>query len=214
MSWRNLDWLDVERQEYETALNDRVREAYLAAYSVLNKTFRARKQLYELEAAEAKNDAMFEDTIQQITYVEFRWDEQTQALAVMALSLLATLNKSFLDQLKALFDKSHAPDPKGYDGKSELQRRIAEYYARFGIALEKLDAFETVREVELARNCCLHCQGEVTDDYRNQTQQRLVGNDGKINITPELLDRVIVELARFSRELSDQLKNVREKTNR
>ena len=102
MSWRKLDWLDVERREYETALNDRVREAYLAAYSVLDRTFRARKEWYESEAADAKNEATREETGQQIMYVEFRWDEQTQALAAMALSLLATVNKSFLDQMSAL----------------------------------------------------------------------------------------------------------------
>ena len=90
---------------------------------------------------------------------------------------------------------------------------MAEYYARFGIALEKVDGFDAVREVELARNCCLHRQGELNDDYRNQTHQRLVGNDGKINITPDLLDRLLLELAGFSRELSAQLKKVREKTN-
>ena len=81
--------------------------------------------------------------------------EQTEALAAMALALLATLMKDFLKEQKRQMDKTHPPDAKGYPGKSELLRRVSEYKARFNIDLQKIEGFETVREVELARNCCL-----------------------------------------------------------
>jgi hypothetical protein len=43
MTWKSLDWIDVQIWEYDNALNDRVREAYLAAYTVLQKSYLARK---------------------------------------------------------------------------------------------------------------------------------------------------------------------------
>jgi len=33
---------------------------------------------------------------------------------------------------------------------------VTEYNARFGVDLEQIECFETVREVELAHNCCVH----------------------------------------------------------
>jgi hypothetical protein len=209
VSWHDLDWLDVQVWEYETALNDRVRESYLAAHSVLEKTFNARKVWYEETMAKATGEVDAETASQQLMYTEQRWHEQKQALAAMALSLLAGLNKSFLDQLKGLFGKTHPPEPKGYAGKSQIHRQIAEYKVRFNVDLEKIKTFGSLREVELARHCCLHNEGELTPDYRQQTKCRLVGQDGKINMTPDLLDLFILELATFSKEISGELKVLR-----
>jgi hypothetical protein len=144
-------------------------------------------------------------------YQEYRWDEQMQALAAMALSLLATSNKSFLDQLKGLFNIIRPPDKKGYRGKSQLQKQIAEYNGRFGVDLEKINGFETIREVGLARDCCLHNEGMLTEEYRQQTKQRLVDKYERISVNPKLLDTFLLEISQFSRELCAQMKDMREK---
>lgn len=140
---------------------------------------------------------------------EYRWGEQTQALAAMALTLTASANKSFLDQMKRLFSGTHPPDPKPYPGRSQLFKQISEYKARFGVELDKITAFETVREVELARNCCVHDEGRLSEDYSKQTRQRLVGTHGYIDITPDLLTTFLLEISEFARELSAQIKVVR-----
>jgi hypothetical protein len=210
MSWQNLDWIDVEVWEYDTVLNDLIREPYLAAYSVLAKTYQARKANYEEEVNNAGSGAEVEAANQQLMYSDYRWDEQTRALAAMTIGLLASQNKLFLEGVKRLFDKLYPRNTKGYPGKSNLHKEIAEYKSRFGVDLCKLERFETIREVGLARDCCLHNDGVPTKEYRAQTGQRLVGHDDRIALTPELLDVLILEISAFSRDLSSKLKAVRE----
>lgn len=209
MSWHKIDWLDVEVREYETALNDLVRESYLAAHSVLERTFTARKAVYEetVTNAQGELDRAFADS--QLMYTQERWDEQKHTLTLMALSSMVVNNKSFLDQLKQLFDKTHPHDPKGYSGKSALHRQIAEYKARFGVDIESLKGFETLREAELARNSCLHNDGRPDDNYKQQTSQRLIGEHDRILITPTLLDTFLLELSEFAMELSSKMKTIR-----
>ena len=129
----------------------------------------------------------------------------------MALTLLASLTKSFLDEQKGRnLNKTHPPDKKGYGGGSELQRRVTEYNARFGVDLEKIECFETVREVELARNCCVHSEGKPNDDYLKKTQKRLLDERDNISITPKDLDTFIKELSQFGDALNKVMKGVRE----
>jgi hypothetical protein len=110
-----------------------------------------------------------------------------------------------------LFDKTHASSPNGYPGRNQLQKQAAEYAARFDVDLEQIAGFESIREVELARHCCLHNEGKLTDDYSQQTKQRFVGEDGKINLTPTVLDGLLLDLAGFSKELFTRMKAIRAK---
>jgi len=209
VTWKNIDWLNVQLWEYDTTVNDRVREVYLAAHKTLEKAFCARKSRHDEAIAKAKDEADAETAIQELMYAESRWEEQKQALAAMALSLLASVDKSFLDQIKGMFDQKHPPDAAGYAGNGHLRRQIAEYKARFNVDLEKINGFETIREAELARHCCVHNGGVPSADYLQQTKARLIGQDDRINTTPEILDVFIVELANFARELCSQMKALR-----
>jgi hypothetical protein len=210
MSWENFDWLDFEFGEYKELLNHRVREAYLAAYAVLERAYQEGKEKLEQERKKATTEEDYSLTGQIIDYEESRWVEQTEALAAMALALLASLTRAFLDEQKRRMNKTHPPDPKGYMGKG-LVKQVTEYKARFNIDLEKIEAFETVREVELARNCCLHNGGASTKDYETQTKQRLLDDMVNINLTPEQLDLLINELGQFMDSLSRQIREVRKK---
>src|SRR5713226_1821335 len=147
MTW-NLDWLDFELGQYKESLQHRVREAYHAAYKVLEDAYQTtRKKLEQDDLKNPKDDDERQWDAEIINYEDERWLEQREALATMALTLLASLTKSFLDEQKGRnLNKSHPPDPNGYGGKgkSQLQKQIDEYKARFGVDLEKLDCFETV----------------------------------------------------------------------
>jgi hypothetical protein len=135
MGWQNVNWLEVQNQEYETALNDRVREVYQAAHYTLKKALCARQSWYGEAMATAKEESDADAAAMHLMYAENRREEQQQSLATMALSLLAGSNKSFLDQVKEMFDAKHPKDPHGYKGGSQLQRQVAEYNARFGLNL-------------------------------------------------------------------------------
>jgi hypothetical protein len=204
-----FDWIDAVVSDHDFSLNERVRPAYLAAYSVLNNTHLERMTICRQQTHEATNEEEYADAHGDCMDEEYRWDEQTQALATMALTLTACANKSFLDQMKKLFVEAHPPDSKPYSGRSQLHRQISEYKARFGVDLEKITAFETIREVELARHCCVHDEGRLSADYCKQTRQRLVGKHGYIDITPELLATFLSEIDQFSRGLSSEMKTVR-----
>jgi hypothetical protein len=207
-----FDWfhfLELDVEHYKSSLHRRIREAYLAAYSVLEREHRKGQEQTEqyLDAATDEEDISLYEGI--LSYEEDRWADQTEALAAMALALLASLNKSFLDEQKNLMNKTHPPAPNGYKGKSQLLKQVTEYEARFGLNLDKIDEFETVREVELARHCCLHKESHLTEDYRTQTKQRLVGNRGDIDMKPGALDLFIEELSKFADSLFSQMQGIR-----
>jgi hypothetical protein len=210
MSWQNFDWLDFELGEYQGSLHHRVHQAYNAAYRVLEEEYqKALKKLGE-ELEKSKDEEDFNLNSQIIDYEDHRWIEQQEALAAMALTLLASRTKSFLNEQKGRnLDKTHPPKKERYAGSSELQRRITEYKERFGIDLEKIDSFETVREVELARDSCVHKEGIPEQDYLDKTAKRLLDENGNISITPKLLDTFIEELSRFADALSKVMKEVR-----
>ena len=205
----NIDWIDVAVSDNNFSLNERVRPAYLAAFSVLNQVHLERTNLCKQQMDAATSQEEYADGMSDLMDEDYRWAEQTQALATMALTLVASTNKSFFDQMKRLFVETHPPNPKAYPGPSQLHKQISEYKARFGVDLEKVTAFGTIREVELARNCCVHAEGHLSKDYREQTQQRLVGTHGYIDITPAMLTQLLSEIDQFSRSLSTEMKNVR-----
>src|SRR5579863_2183852 len=131
MSWENIDLLDFELGDYQDSLHHRVHQAYNAAYRVLEEAYqKAKKKLDEdLEASKDEEELSLNSQI--LDYEEYRWLDQQEALAAMALTLLASLTKSFLDEQKGRnLNKTHPPDKKGYGGGSELQRRVTEYNTR------------------------------------------------------------------------------------
>lgn len=180
-----LDVIDLMMTDYHTALNDRVREAYLAAYAVLERTHLARTSICTDYIEEAVNDEEFSDANCDLSFENDRWSDQTEALAAMALTMIASTNKSFLDGIKRLFEKAYPSHPRGYQAPSQLERRIAEYRSRFGIDLETITSFDTIREIELARNCCVHEDGKVTNDYVTQTRKRMARENGPASTMPK-----------------------------
>ena len=109
-------------------------------------------------------------------------EQQSEALAAMALTMIASANKSFLDEIKRLFEKTRPSHPKGYKAPSQLERRIAEYRSRFGVELQTIISFDTIREIELARDSCVHDDGKLTTDYVTQTRNRMAGENGYIGM--------------------------------
>jgi hypothetical protein len=206
-----LDLIDLMMTDYHSALNDRVREAYLAAYTVLERTHLARKGICEDYVEETENDEEFADANCDLSFENDRWSDQNEALAAMALTMIASLNKSFLDGIKRLFENSCPSDPKGCQAPSQLERRIVEYRSRFGIDLQTIPSLDTIREIELARNCCVHEGGKLTNDYVKQTRKRMAGENGYISMTQALLDQLLLEIADFSRTLCKQMKLIRKR---
>lgn len=205
-----IDMIDNAVFGIRFSLNECVRAAYLAAFSVLDRAHlemagQCKKQMDAATSQEAYADGMCE-----LMDEDGRWAEQTQALAAMALTLIASTNKSFLDQMAKLFIKTCPPCPEGYSGKSELHRHISEYKSRFGVNLEKITSFEAIREVVLARNCCVHDEGRLNKDYSEQTSQRFVGTHGYIDITPDILNQLLSEIDQFSQGLAVAMKTVRD----
>jgi hypothetical protein len=216
MTWLNFDLFQFEGQMFEDSLNHRIREAYRAAYSVLEKAYEERKEeLYkELNSITEDPDGEYRTlTTQVIDYEESRWMEQRKALAAMAIALLASQTKTFLDEQKFRGHKTHPADPKGYAGKSELLKQVTEYRARFGIDLEKIGGFDTALEVALARNCCLHKGGLPDEDYNTKTKQRFLDDNGEISLKPEQLDSIIGELSQFGKSLNALMSDVWKRTN-
>ena len=202
MNWRN-GLLDAH--EFDEACR-RIREAYHAAYKVLAGAHQQRLADLKKEIARAKNGEDIYDIQQILWYEESRWREQTRTLGAMAIALLGSATKSHLDRQKSRRARTHPADPKGYAGGSQLQRQVTEYDARFDVDLERVECFQTVRELELARNDCLHNEGIPTENYMTQTRRRLLDEDEIINMSPEALELFIGELSTFFSSLQGQMR--------
>jgi hypothetical protein len=213
MVWLDFDLFKFEGQMFQESLNHRVRAAYLAAYSILEKAYGERQEELYKQLSSITEDMDGEEralTEEVIGFEEIRWLEQREALAAMAIALLASLNKSFLDAQKRMLNKTR-PANKTYKGE-HLFRQIEEYSDRFKIDLTTVEGFSTVREIELARHCCLHKEGFPTKDYETQTARRLPDANGIINLTPDQLDLLIGELSQFGKSLTALLSEVWKKT--
>jgi hypothetical protein len=207
--WLGIDWIDVVVSDNHFGLNERVLPAYLAAYEVLHRTHLERVEECDQSIARVTSQEEYADALSYLNDEQYRWREQTQALATMALTLTVSANKSFLDQMKKLFASTHPADLQ-YSGKSQLLKQITEYTARFGVDLEEVKHFSTIREVELARNCCVHDDGLLSTDYLGQTGQRFAGTNGYIDLTPELLTSILSEIYEFAQGVSVEMKKVRD----
>ncbi len=82
MSWESIDWLDFELHEYQESLNLRVREAYVAAYTVLEKAHKKGVDELSQGLEKATSDEDFEFIPQAIDFEKLRWEQQTEALAL------------------------------------------------------------------------------------------------------------------------------------
>jgi hypothetical protein len=137
----NIDWIDIAVSGVRFSLNQRVSLAYMAAFSVLDKAHLEAIGLLKQQRDAAQSEEEYSSAVYDCGDEDYRWAEQTQALAAMALTLIASTTKLFLDQMKKLFDKDCPRDPKGYPGKSELHRYVSEYKMRFGVDIDHIASF-------------------------------------------------------------------------
>ena len=204
MVWLNFDWFNWNAEQGCRHLDGTVKAIYDRAYEQFQRSYA--DDLKGAEALDEVEDAdrgSYEDSLKE----EFR--EQRAALATMTFSLLAKSMTLHMKQLTQWLGKRF-PLNSEVAGKSELDRFVSEYQVRFGIDLEKLPYFATVREVVLARNSILHNEGQPTKDYMDQTEARFLDEVRQINLTSELLGTAITELKEFLAALGRALKEMAE----
>jgi len=206
MTWQKFDWLFHEATLFREDLQGAAR-IHSAAYETLTRAHDDHLKQLESDRSTFAGDP--QDLAQYKDWLEYERAEQTDALAAMYLSLVASMLEGFLDRAKKPLDRVH-PASSNYQGASKLAKRISEYRQRFGIELESLPQFATVREIILARNACVHNDSAPTEDYNAQTRRRYVDQRGKINLTPDQIEQSAAELAEFAEALTDQLCRVRD----
>jgi hypothetical protein len=209
MAWHDFDWLVFETESYEDALHDRVWSIYRAADETLTRTAREQEQHIGEVLGEFGRDPDAERLNEMLGYEESRAGDQRCALASMVFAMTASLSESFLDEMKRYFNKTRPPKVGMYAGDGKMLRAVTEYRERFAIDLPNLPGFETLREVILARNSCLHNAGLPQDDYIKQTKCRFLDDTGRINVSPALLEVILGELKEFARCLSKSLSATR-----
>jgi hypothetical protein len=88
-----FDWIEVVVSDNHFSLNERVLPAYLAAYEVLHRTHLERVEECKQSIAKVTSQEEYADARCDLDDKEYRWQEQTQALTTMALTLTASANK-------------------------------------------------------------------------------------------------------------------------
>jgi hypothetical protein len=190
MTWINFNWFKWNAEQQGNSLDKTVKGIYEVAYKQFEKSYTDDLKGADESGLEAQDRHNYKDFLHE----EFR--DQRAALALMTLSVLA---KSLVLQLKQTAHGLNRNFPRQGDfkGKSELDRLAAEYQQRFGIVLDELAHFGTVREVVLARNSIFHGAGSPSGDYLEQTKARFLDEAMAINLTPELVDTIVTELKEF-----------------
>lgn len=198
----NFDVLLWDAEQECEKLDKTAKPIYHSAYRQLSDNYAiAAKAVSENGHIEEPDRSHYLDWLAE----EYR--EQCAALAAMTFALLWTVVKFYLESLKRLLGNRY-PSKSSPTGKSELDKLINEFHSRFGVRLNELTHFATVREVVLARNCTLHSSNGPSKDYKEQTTNRYVGQFGELNLTPELLETLIEELKQFIRGLGSEMSRV------
>jgi hypothetical protein len=145
--------------------------------------------VYAAESEDAAKDLGDNDLPSYEKFLEGEHRDQRRALSTMALTMLASLLESFLDEARTRLDTVAFPTAKKYPGKSELLRRVNEFKARFQIDLKRLPGFDMVQEVVLARNSSVHRNAHPSKDYLRKTKRRFLEELDMFQIlTPKLKD--------------------------
>ena len=129
----------------------------------------------ELESVK-KNGSLEPDELADFErYLEGEQESQQAALSTMALTMLASLIEEFLDEARTRLDLQLFPARHTYFGDGKLLKRVNKFKYRFGIDMTSLSGFDSVREIVLARNSCIHNSKHPSADYLAQTRRRLLG---------------------------------------
>ena len=199
MAWINFDWFQWDAEQRGKGLDTTVKAIYDVAYKQFEKAHSD-----DLKGAESPDL----DENDRGNYIDFLNEEFRGQRAALALMTLSLLTKSMVLHLKQITNglNQQFPAHGKVEGKSELERIISEYQQRFGVPLESLAHFATVREVVLARNSLFHGDGSPSKDYLEKTEARFLDQSGEINLTSELVNTTIGELKEFLLALSLALK--------
>jgi hypothetical protein len=214
-----IDWFFEHEAEYFGARLQRlVLEIHRLATTQLEVVYKA-----ELESAE-RDGSLKEDELASLeNYLKGEQDSQQGALSTMALTMLASLIEGFFDEARTRLDVGRFPAQKTYSGDGILLKRVSEFRQRFGINLTSLRCFDSVREVVLARNSCVHKGGHPSADYLEQTSHRFLeeiggfqllhrrfrDEDRLIRCSVETLREVVAEVSQFATGLHAALNEIR-----
>jgi hypothetical protein len=200
MTWINFDWFQWDAEQRGKGLDTTVKAIYDVAHQQFEKAHSD-----DLKGAESPDL----DENDRGNYIDFLNEEFRGQRAALALMTLSLLTKSMVLHFKQITNGLNKQFPASGEvkGKSELERIVSEYQQRFGISLENLAHFATVREIVLARNSVFHGDGSPSKDYMEKTNARFLDEVGQINLTSELLNTSIAELKEFLLALSVALKD-------
>jgi hypothetical protein len=214
-----IDWFfEHEAEHFGARLQSLVLEIHRLAATQLEVVYKA-----ELESA-GSDGSLEEDELASLeNYLKGEQDSQQGALSTMALTMLASLIESFLDEARTRLDVGTFPAQKTYPGEGVLLKRVSEFRQRFGINLTSLRCFDSVREVVLARNSCVHKGGHPSADYLEQTSHRFLeeiggfqllhrrfrDEDRLIRCSVETLREVVAEVSQFATGLHAALNEIR-----
>lgn len=216
-----IDWFFEHEAEYfQGRLHKLVLEIHKFATEQLEK-------VYNAEFDDSAKDGSLEesDLSSYRDYLEGEHASQQRALSTMALTMSASLIEGFLDEARTRLDLGAFPAQTTYPGDGKLLKRVSEFRERFGINLTTLPGFNSVREIVLARNSCVHQDGHPSADYLAQTQRRFLGEIGVFQfLNPKFKDEdrfiqcnvatlgeVVAEVSQFAAALHTALNEVRSK---
>ena len=172
MSWQNVDLFELEATWFSEELHKVIRPLFEQGHEMLAKWDEDRKKSLREDLINAGDDESERQTASWLADLEDEHNRQRgQVLGAAALHYVYSTLKTRLRELARYFDKTHPRSPKGYQGKSDLDRMRNEYIQRFAVDFENSPFFEHITELALARNAGVHLGVDTMEEYIEKVER-------------------------------------------
>jgi hypothetical protein len=198
MAWENVDFFELEARWFSDELHNVILPLSEQGYERLEKWGEERGESLKKGLLEAKDDEAEIQTANALADLEEMHNMQRgQVLGAAALHYLYSTLKTRLKELGRYFDKTHPRAPKGYNGKSELDRLSNEYSQRLGVDFQKSPLFDRIKELALARNAGIHLGHETMNEYAEKVETPRFCKDGEFYVKREGFLEILTETDHF-----------------
>lgn len=198
MGWENIDFFELEALSFSEELHKVVVPLFEQGDEMLARWERESRELLKKMLHEAKGDEGEVQTAHALADLEDLHNTQRgQILGAAALHYLFSTLKTRLKELMRYFNQTHPRAPKGYEGKSELDRLRNEYAQRLAIDFENSPLFVSITELALARNAGIHLGVETMAEYAEKVKSPRFCKGGEFYVERQAFLEILGETERF-----------------
>jgi hypothetical protein len=194
MSWQSLDWLKVEADEFI----DELKSPITGIYWRMAEEFRDAQDRRTTELRKS----VTADNVSLLDWSDDLKRRQEQLLTAMVLTVTYRSVEDLLTRLSRYFIPRHAPELQIRNRDLSKLEILRLKYQHIDVPLTAQREFALLKQLQLARNCCVHNQNVPPDEYLEQFPKSNWLNDaGNITITEKRWEELVERLTIWASDL-------------